>query len=140
MKMETVEQTFVAKLDVIPAMVEFVSATAESFGVHPKRIMHLELAVEEATANICSYAYEIPPGEVIVQITREPEMFRIKLIDSGVPFDPMAMETPDIKAELESRQVGGLGVFLIRRMLDDVHYSRSGAQNILSLAVRYGEK
>ena len=138
--METVEQTFVAKLDVMPAMVEFVSATAESFGVHPKRIMHLELAVEEATANICSYAYEIPPGEVIVQITREPEMFRIKLIDSGVPFDPMAMETPDIKAELESRQVGGLGVFLIRRMLDDVHYSRSGAQNILSLAVRYGEK
>ena len=75
-----------------------------------------------------------------MQITREPEMFRIKLLDSGVPFDPMAMETPDLKAELESRQVGGLGVFLIRRMHDDVHYSRSGAQNILSLAVRYGEK
>ena len=138
--METVERTFVANLDTIPAMIEFVSSTAETFGVHPKRVMHLELAVEEATANICSYAYEIPPGEVTIKISREPELFRIELIDSGVPFDPMAMETPDLKAELESRQVGGLGVFLIRRMLDDVHYSRSGAQNILSLAVRYGEK
>jgi len=138
--METVERTFVANLATIPSMMEFVSATAESFGVHPKRIMHLELAVEEATANICSYAYEIPPGEVTIKISREIEMFRIELIDSGVPFDPMAMETPDLKAELESRQVGGLGVFLIRRMLDDVHYSRSGTQNVLSLAVRYGEK
>ena len=138
--METVERTFVANLAAIPSMMEFVSETAATFGVHPKRIMHLELAVEEATANICSYAYEIPPGEVTIKISREIEMFRIELIDSGVPFDPMAMETPDLKAELESRQVGGLGVFLIRRMLDDVHYSRSGAQNILSLAVRYGEK
>jgi len=138
--METVERTFEAKLTAIPSMMEFVSATATTFGVHPKRIMHLELAVEEATANICSYAYEIPPGEVTIKISREIEMFRIELIDSGVPFDPMAMETPDIKAELENRQVGGLGVFLIRRMLDDVHYSRSGTQNILSLAVRYGEK
>ena len=138
--METVERTFVASLDTIPAMIEFVASTAETFGVHPNRVMHLELAVEEATANICSYAYEIPPGEVTIKISREPELFRIELIDSGVPFDPMAMETPDLKAELESRQVGGLGVFLIRRMLDDVHYSRSGAQNILSLAVRYGEK
>lgn len=138
--METVERTFVASLDTIPAMIEFVASTAETFGVHPKRVMHLELAVEEATANICSYAYEIPPGEVTIKISREPELFRIELIDSGVPFDPMAMETPDLKAELESRQVGGLGVFLIRRMLDDVHYSRNGAKNILSLAVRYGEK
>ena len=138
--METVERTFVASLDTIPAMIEFVASTAETFGVHPKRVMHLELAVEEATANICSYAYEILPGEVTIKISREPELFRIELIDSGVPFDPMAMETPDLKAELESRQVGGLGVFLIRRMLDDVHYSRSGAKNILSLAVRYGEK
>jgi len=60
--------------------------------------------------------------------------------DTGVPFDPLAMETPDIKSELEKRQVGGLGIFLIRRMLDEVHYSRIGERNILSLAVHYGEK
>lgn len=138
--METAAKTFVASLETIPAMVGFVAETAEIMGVHPKRIMHLELAVEEATANICSYAYEVPPGEVTVKISREMDLVRIEISDEGVPFDPMSMETPDLKAELENRQVGGLGVFLIRRMLDEVHYSRSGNRNILSLAVRYGEK
>jgi len=50
------------------------------------------------------------------------------------------MDAPDIKTELEKRDVGGLGIFLIRRMLDEVHYSRSGDRNILSLAVRHEEK
>jgi len=109
-------------------------------GVHPKRVMHLELAVEEAAVNICSYAYEIPPGEITIRISRETEVVRIELVDVGVPFDPLAADAPDIKSELENREVGGLGIFLIRRVLDEVHYSRSGDRNILSLAVRYGEK
>ena len=127
-------------METIPVIVGFVSETASAMGVHPKRVMHLELAVEEAAVNICSYAYEIPPGEVTIRISRETEVVRIELIDVGVPFDPLAADAPDIKSELENREVGGLGIFLIRRVLDEVHYSRSGDRNILSLAVRYGEK
>ena len=138
--MDTVEKTFAASMDTIPDIVGFVSETASAMGVHPKRVMHLELAVEEAAVNICSYAYEIPPGEVTIRISRETEVVRIELVDTGVPFDPLAADAPDIKSELENREVGGLGIFLIRRMLDEVHYSRSGDRNILSLAVRYGEK
>lgn len=138
--MEAVEKTFVASLEEIPNIVGFVSETAAAMGVHPKRLMHIELAVEEAVANICSYAYEIPPGEVTVKIAQESAMVRIEMSDTGIPFDPLTMETPDIKSELENRQVGGLGIFLIRRMLDEVHYSRIGERNILSLAVHYGEK
>lgn len=138
--MDTVEKTFAASLDTIPDIVGFVSETASAMGVHPKRVMHLELAVEEAAVNICSYAYEIPPGEVTIRISRETEVVRIELVDAGVPFDPLAADAPDIRSELENREVGGLGIFLIRRMLDEVHYSRSGDRNILSLAVRYGEK
>ena len=138
--MDTVEKTFAASMDTIPDIVGFVSETASAMGVHPKRVMHLELAVEEAAVNICSYAYEIPPGEVTIRISRETEVVRIELVDAGVPFDPLAADAPDIKSELENREVGGLGIFLIRRMLDEVHYSRSGDRNILSLAVRYGEK
>ena len=138
--MDTVEKTFAASMDTIPDIVGFVSETASAMGVHPKRVMHLELAVEEAAVNICSYAYEIPPGEVTIRISRETEVVRIELIDVGVPFDPLAADAPDIKMELENREVGGLGIFLIRRVLDEVHYSRSGDRNILSLAVRYGEK
>ena len=138
--MDTVEKTFAASMETIPDIVGFVSETASVMGVHPKRVMHLELAVEEAAVNICSYAYEIPPGEVTIRISRETEVVRIELVDTGVPFDPLAADAPDIKSELENREVGGLGIFLIRRMLDEVHYSRSGDRNILSLAVRYGEK
>ena len=138
--MDTVEKTFAASMETIPDIVGFVSETASAMGVHPKRVMHLELAVEEAAVNICSYAYEIPPGEVTIRISRETEVVRIELVDAGVPFDPLAADAPDIRSELENREVGGLGIFLIRRMLDEVHYSRSGDRNILSLAVRYGEK
>ena len=138
--MEAVEKTFLANLETLPAIVGFVSEHAAAMGVHPKRVMHLELAVEEAAVNICSYAYEIPPGEVTVRITPEPGVVRIELVDNGVPFDPLSMDAPDIKSELENREVGGLGIFLIRRMLDEVHYSRRGDQNILSLAVRHDEK
>ena len=138
--MEAVERTFLANLETLPAIVGFVSEHAAAMGVHPKRVMHLELAVEEAAVNICSYAYEIPPGEVTVRITPEPGVVRIELVDNGVPFDPLSMDAPDIKSELENREVGGLGIFLIHRMLDEVHYSRRGDQNILSLAVRHDEK
>ena len=138
--MDVVEKIFAASMDTIPDIVGFVSETASAMGVHPKRVMHLELAVEEAAVNICSYAYEIPPGEVTIRISRETEVVRIELVDVGVPFDPLAADAPDIKSELENREVGGLGIFLIRRVLDEVHYSRSGDRNILSLAVRYGEK
>lgn len=138
--MEVMEKTFIASLDSIPEIVGFVSDTASTMGVHAKRVLHIELAVEEAVTNICSYAYEIPPGEVSVRISREAEVVRIELIDAGVPFDPLTMEEPDIRSELENREIGGLGIFLIRRMLDEVHYTRKGDLNILSLAVRYGEK
>lgn len=138
--MKRQERTFVASLEMIPAIVEYVSEVAAEFGVHPKRVLHLELAVEEAAANICSYAYKVPPGEVTLSIVQESEMVRIELVDAGIPFDPLTMETPDIKTELEKREVGGLGIFLIRRMLDEVHYNRRDDLNVLSLAVRYGEK
>jgi anti-sigma regulatory factor (Ser/Thr protein kinase) len=138
--MDAVERIFEATLENIPEIVGFVTESAGAMGVHAKRLMHMELAVEEAVVNICSYAYEIPPGEIDVSIKREAEFVRIELIDAGVPFDPLTMEAPDIKSELENREVGGLGIFLLTRVMDEVHYSRKGGLNILSMAVRYGDK
>ena len=134
------EKTYAATLDKIPEMLGFVSETAETMGVHPKRIMHLQLAMEEALVNICNYAYAVPPGEVTVRIEQEAETFRIELVDNGVPFDPMGMDAPDIKSEIENRDVGGLGILLIRRMLDEVRYSRQADQNILMLAIHNADK
>jgi anti-sigma regulatory factor (Ser/Thr protein kinase) len=129
------ERTFTASLETIEEIVGFVDQHASEQGVHPKRSLHLQLAVEEAVANICSYAYEVPPGEVSVTVARDGSGVRVVISDNGVPFDPLSKEDPDIRAELEARSVGGLGVFLIRRVLDEVHYNRVDGKNVLTLRV-----
>ena len=135
MSQQTWEKTFTAKLEQIPAIVDFVSEIAESVGTHPKRIMHLQLAVEEATANVCNYAYKIPPGEIQFSVSREAGRLVVRILDEGVPFDPLTLEAPDLKAEIEERPIGGLGVYLMRRVMDEVHYFREGKHNILTLIV-----
>jgi anti-sigma regulatory factor (Ser/Thr protein kinase) len=134
-KIEMIERVFPANTEEVPVIVQHVSELAEEAGVHPKRIMHLELAVEEAVMNICSYAYETPPGTVAVRVSTNKGAFTVQLVDEGIPFDPLALEEPDIKAELEDRQIGGLGVLLIRRVMDEVHYQREGGSNILTMTL-----
>jgi serine/threonine-protein kinase RsbW len=79
----------------------------------------------------------VPPGELCIRIGRTGCQVQVDLIDNGVPFDPLDMEAPDLQAELENREIGGLGIFLIRRLLDEVHYSRRDNRNILSLVVKH---
>ena len=135
MNSEMIEQVFPANVEEIPVVVEHVSGLATEAGVHPKRIMHLELAVEEAVMNICSYAYKTPPGTVVVRVLCADDRFTVQLVDEGIPFDPLSVEEPDIKAELEDRKIGGLGVLLIRRVMDEVHYQRKGSLNILTMVM-----
>lgn len=132
-----VENVFTASIDNIPQMVAFVAENAAAIGVHPRRVMHLELATEEAVTNICSYAYEVPPGQVSIRISRSDAAVRVEFIDNGVPFDPLAADAPDLQADLDNREVGGLGIFLIRRLLDEVRYHRRDSQNILSLVIKH---
>lgn len=134
---QAAENVFTASIDNIPQMVAFVAENAAAVGVHPRRVMHLELATEEAVTNICSYAYEIPPGQVSIRVSRTDDAVRVEFIDNGVPFDPLDADAPDLQADLENREVGGLGIFLIRRLLDEVHYHRRDNQNILSLGIKH---
>lgn len=132
-----VENVFTASIENIPQMVAFVAENAAAVGVHPRRVMHLELATEEAVTNICSYAYEVPPGQVSIRVSRTDDAVRVEFIDNGVPFDPLAADAPDLQADLENREVGGLGIFLIRRLLDEVHYHRRDNKNIMSLVIKH---
>lgn len=134
--MQRTERTFIANIENIPQMVAFVAEAAAAAGVHAKRVMQLELATEEAVTNICSYAYEVPPGQVDIACAKDAGVFRVDFVDNGVPFNPLDMEAPDLQAELENRQMGGLGIFLIRRLLDEVHYNRRAGRNVLTLAVK----
>ena len=131
-----IERVFAANLDAIPDVIALIAGEAGAWGLHPQRLMQLELAVEEAVVNICLYAYEVPPGELLVRIEPGAARFVVELIDEGVPFDPLAVQEPDMRAGVEDRAIGGLGIFLVRRVMDEVSYLRDGSRNVLKLVIR----
>lgn len=130
------ERTFEADLGRIEEIRAFVTAQAEKASVGARRLPHLELALEEALVNICTYAYREPPREVSIRLLQDERRFAVELVDEGIPFDPLEeAPPPDLSSPLEERAVGGLGVLLIRRVTDEVHYRRVGGQNVLALVL-----
>ncbi len=118
----------------VPVMTEFVEKTAEQAHLDPSVTMSLTLAIEEAVANIMKYAYpegEVGPIEINATINDGSLSFTIK--DSGTPFDPTQVKKADITLSAEERKIGGLGIHLIRNIMDTVEYHHSSNQNILTL-------
>lgn len=137
MKEKLGEKTFVADVAEVPKIVEFVAELAGKTSIHPKRLMHLELAVEEASMNICTHAYKIKPGDMQVIVNQDEEKFSVEIFDEGTHFDPLSLDEPDVKASLEERNIGGLGVLLMRRVMDEVYYCRQGKKNILMMSIYF---
>ena len=126
--------TLPARIDSLPRGLALVVECATAAGFPPQRVMEIELAVEEALANICLYAYPNGSGEVEVRCTQdETRHFSIELIDSGIPFDMLARPAPDFTVDAAQRPIGGLGIPLIRALMDNATYHREGARNILRL-------
>jgi serine/threonine-protein kinase RsbW len=126
--------TLPARIDSLPCGLALVVKCATAAGFAPQRVMEIELAVEEAFANICLYAYPNGSGEVEVRCTQdETRHFLIELIDSGIPFDMLARPAPDLTVDAAQRQIGGLGIPLIRALMDNATYNREGTRNILRL-------
>ena len=128
--------TFPARIDFLPRGLALVVECATAAGFPPQRVIEIELAVEEALANICLYAYPDSRGEVEVRCMQdETRHFSIELIDSGIPFDMLARPAPDFTVDAAQRPLGGLGIPLIRALMDNATYQREGARNILRLTV-----
>lgn len=128
---------FPAVLQALPQGVAFVADCATAAGFAPARVAEIELAVGEALTNICAYAYADGEGEVEVQCTHGagPSLY-IDIVDRGVPFDPLSVPPPDLLAEPAERTTGGLGIFLLRSMVDETTYRRDRDCNILHLVIR----
>lgn len=125
-----------AKIEHLPQWMQFITDCAQERGLPSKRIREIELALEEVIVNVCRYTYPEEIGEVEVTCTVDThQRFIIEIVDGGGPFDPLSLETPSLTDDLDNRQIGGLGVFLIRRLIDDVLYRRENDQNILQLIV-----
>ena len=139
------KRTFVAKAEDLGTALDFVADAASRAGLPPEKVKQVRLAVEEATANICSYAYlqtaainrvsyaYEEPGRYTIRLKDTPSQFEIELEDEGAAFNPLTVRTPDVDTGLEERNLTGLGIMLMRRMVDKVTYDRSGSKNVLAL-------
>lgn len=132
----TVKKILPATLDHLHEAMAFVVAFAEEQGVLPDRMMEIELSLEEALVNIIKYAYQEGKGDVEIScILSGDDRFMVEICDNGIPFDVVSAGDPDVTSGIEERKIGGLGIFFIKRLMDDVTYSREDDKNILRLTV-----
>jgi sigma-B regulation protein RsbU (phosphoserine phosphatase) len=121
-------------IDTIPELSEFIEGVGEELGMDMSLVMSLNLAIEEAVVNVMEYAY--PPGvEGTVEIDAIANDNRLKIIisDGGIPFDPTKKEKVDTTLSAEERPIGGLGIHLVREIMDSVNYEYRDRKNILTL-------
>ena len=123
----------------IERLAEEVTRFANQHGVPLETAGDLNLALEEVVANVIMHAY--PQGgahEIRVDVTAEKDRVTAEVVDDGVGFDPLQGPEPNVALPLAQRPVGGLGLFLIRRVMDELHYSREAGRNRLRMAKKVG--
>ncbi len=124
-----------AATDNLPKVLEFIDEKLEAAGCPLKTQMQIDVAAEEIFVNIANYAYKPGKGraKVRVEVSEDPLQVSITFIDHGVKYDPLAKEDPDVSLSAEERQIGGLGIFLVKNTMDDITYRYDNGSNILTL-------
>lgn len=117
-------------------VIAFVEEILEQHDTPMKTVMQIDLAVEEIFVNIAHYAYapEVGHATVKVEVKDDPLQIIITFMDEGIPYDPLAKEDPDITLSAEERRIGGLGVFLVKKNMDDVTYAYENGKNVLTIS------
>ncbi|MBQ7631808.1 MAG: SpoIIE family protein phosphatase [Paludibacteraceae bacterium] len=112
----------------IPTLAEWI----EMIGLPEELNMPINLALEEAVSNVMLYAYPGKSGQVLIECTKSDKLV-FTISDSGIPFDPTQQEDPDVTQSVDERPIGGLGIYLVRQIMDDIRYERKNEKNILTL-------
>ena len=135
MKPEVYELEIAADTDRLPEVLSFIEQHLEEADCPPKAQMQIAVAAEEIFVNIARYAYAPDSGKAMVRIefSPAPAAVTITFIDHGVPFDPLAKPDPDVTLSAEERGIGGLGIFMTKKTMDDVKYEYKDGQNILKM-------
>lgn len=118
----------------VPLLAQFVDEVCEAAGLDMATTMKLNLAIEEAVVNVMNYAYpQGTVGDVCIEARVRDGQLEFVISDSGAPFDPTAQQAADTTLSAEERPIGGLGIHLVRQLMDGVCYERTGGKNILTL-------
>ena len=133
------ELTIEANTDNLAQVIAFLDQRLEELDCPIKIQMQMDVAVEEIFVNVAQYAYADRPdakeGKVTIRIEdlMEPACVEVTFTDSGLPFDPLAREDPDVTLSAEQRKIGGLGIFLVKKSMDEMKYEYKDGKNILKL-------
>ena len=124
-----------AELERLPELTSFLEEELEEAGCPLRTRMQISVAAEEIFVNIASYAYLSRTGAATVRlaISNDPTTATITFIDSGIPFNPLKKEDPDVRLTANKRQIGGLGIYMTKKTMDDVRYEYRDGQNRLTL-------
>ena len=129
------ELNIAATVENIETVTDFVNEQLEALDCPMKAQMQIDIAIDELFGNIAHYAYnpEIGKATVRVEVIEDPLAVTITFIDNGVPYDPLAKADPDTTLSAEEREIGGLGIYMVKKSMDDITYEYKDGQNILTI-------
>ena len=129
------ELTIAATVENIEVVTDFVNQQLELLECPMKAQMQIDIAIDELFSNIAHYSYnpEVGQATVRVEVVENPLAVTITFIDTGIPYDPLAKEDPDLTLSAEERQIGGLGIYMVKKSMDEITYEYKDGQNILSI-------
>ena len=129
------ELTLAATVENIETVTEFVNEQLEALDCPMKAQMQIAIAIDELFGNIAHYAYNPETGDatVRVEVVQEPLSVVITFIDKGVPYDPLSNADPDTSLSAEERGIGGLGIYIVKKSMDEITYSYQDGKNILTI-------
>ena len=125
-----------AKVNNLNKVLSFINDVLSDYGCSVRDTMQINVAVEELFVNISLYAYPSGSGSATISISvlDDPKTAEITLIDSGVPFDPLEKEEPDISLNAKEREIGGLGIYMVRKTMDELTYENVDGCNITTIS------
>ena len=129
------ELTIAATVENIEVVTDFVNEQLEALECPMKAQMQIDIAIDELFGNIAHYAYDPDVGEatVRVEVSENPMAVIITFIDKGIPYDPLKQADPNTSLPAEERELGGLGIFMVKKSMDEITYTYKDGQNILAI-------
>ena len=125
--------TIAADIDNLPVVLKNTEDFLEDKGASPKALNQLSIAIEEVFANVAHYAYPPKTGECTIDLNVKDKVFSITFTDQGTPYNPLEKDDPDVTLSAEERKEGGLGIFMAKKLMDNIAYEHKDGQNILTL-------
>ncbi len=125
--------TIKATVDNLPQVTDFILESLEEQDCSPKILLQMELVIEELFVNVAHYAYHPNPGNCTIykDFEENPRAIIITFVDSGIHFNPLEREDPDTSLGVNEREIGGLGIFLVKKNVDEINYEYKDGQNVL---------